>query len=119
MSVVALSRRAERWRTVLYHTVVITLGFVMLYPLLWMIASSLKPADEVFSSVTSLIPRHITFDNYIQGWAGFGDELGDRRRLRSGGEKGDECDRGNHALHCGAAAIPVPWSGCEFHLDSR
>ncbi|HEY2592365.1 MAG TPA: carbohydrate ABC transporter permease [Chloroflexota bacterium] len=44
----------------------------MLYPLLWMIASSLKPADEVFSTVTSLIPRHVTLDNYVQGWAGFG-----------------------------------------------
>ena len=59
-------------RTVTYHTLVIALGFVMLYPLLWMIASSLKPADEVFSTVTSLIPRHVTLDNYVQGWAGFG-----------------------------------------------
>jgi multiple sugar transport system permease protein len=59
-------------RTIVYHTAVIGFGFVMLYPLLWMIASSLKPADEVFSTVTSLIPRHVTLDNYIQGWAGFG-----------------------------------------------
>jgi pectin-derived oligosaccharide transport system permease protein len=44
----------------------------MLYPLLWMIASSFKPADEVFSSVTSLIPTRPTLDNYVQGWAGFG-----------------------------------------------
>jgi len=59
-------------RTVTYHAVVIAFGFIMLYPLLWMIASSLKPADEVFSTVTSLIPKHITLDNYVQGWAGFG-----------------------------------------------
>jgi multiple sugar transport system permease protein len=59
-------------RTVIYHAFVIAFAFVMLYPILWMIASSLKPGDEVFSSVTSLIPRRITFDNYLQGWAGFG-----------------------------------------------
>ena len=44
----------------------------MLYPLLWMVASSLKPADEIFTDVTSLIPRNFTLDNYTQGWAGFG-----------------------------------------------
>jgi multiple sugar transport system permease protein len=67
---------AKRWnvdsRTVIYHTAVIAFGFVMLYPLLWMIASSFKPADEVFSTVTSLIPMRPTLDNYVQGWAGFG-----------------------------------------------
>ena len=59
-------------RTVVYHTAVIGFGFVMLYPILWMIASSFKPGDEVFANVTSLIPRRFTLDNYVQGWAGFG-----------------------------------------------
>jgi len=59
-------------RTVIYHACVIAFGFVMLYPLLWIIASSFKPPDEVFSTVTSLIPTHLTIDNYIQGWSGFG-----------------------------------------------
>ena len=39
---------------------------------MWMVASSFKPADEIFTSVTSLIPRRFTLDNYVQGWAGFG-----------------------------------------------
>ncbi|HEX8968601.1 MAG TPA: carbohydrate ABC transporter permease [Chloroflexota bacterium] len=59
-------------RSVVYHAAVILFGVVMLYPLLWMAASSFKTADEVFSDVTSLIPRHFTLDNYVQGWAGFG-----------------------------------------------
>jgi multiple sugar transport system permease protein len=74
MSVIALpaSRPRFKTRTVVYHAFVIAFGFVMLYPLLWMIASSFKPPDEVFSTVTSLIPSHPTLDNYVQGWAGFG-----------------------------------------------
>jgi multiple sugar transport system permease protein len=48
------------------------LGFLMLYPLLWMAASSFKPADQIFSNVLSLVPSRFTLDNYIQGWAGFG-----------------------------------------------
>jgi ABC-type glycerol-3-phosphate transport system permease component len=59
-------------RTVIYHVAVIGFGFVMLYPILWMVASSFKPGDEVFANVTSLIPRRPTLDNYVQGWAGFG-----------------------------------------------
>ena len=59
-------------RTLIYHAAVIGFGFVMLYPILWMVASSFKPADEVFANVTSLIPRKPTLDNYAQGWAGFG-----------------------------------------------
>ncbi len=64
--------RAIDTRTVIYHALVIGFGFVMLYPILWMIASSFKPADEVFANVTSLIPTRPTLDNYVQGWAGFG-----------------------------------------------
>ncbi len=58
--------------TVVYHAAVIAFGFLMLYPLLWMAASSLKPADEVWTNVTSLVPRRPTLENYLQGWAGFG-----------------------------------------------
>src|SRR5690349_6945759 len=74
MSAVVVERRAPRLdrRSVVYHAFVIAFGFVMLYPLLWMIASSFKSADEVFGNVTSLIPSKPTLDNYIQGWAGFG-----------------------------------------------
>jgi multiple sugar transport system permease protein len=58
--------------TIVYHGGVWVLGFLMLYPLLWVVASSFKPADQIFTNVMSLLPRTVTFDNYVQGWAGFG-----------------------------------------------
>jgi multiple sugar transport system permease protein len=76
--VIAVGRGTERRlssgaiRTVAYHAAVVAFGFVMLYPLLWMAASSFKPADEVWTNVTSLVPRRPTLENYAQGWAGFG-----------------------------------------------
>jgi multiple sugar transport system permease protein len=60
------------WRNLVYHGFVLVFGFAMLYPLMWMVASSFKPGDEIFTNVTSLIPRRFTLDNYAQGWAGFG-----------------------------------------------
>lgn len=52
------------------HAIVILVGFVMIYPLLWMISSSFKPSAEIFSS-TSFFPKNPTFENYTIGWKGF------------------------------------------------
>ena len=49
----------------------LTLGaFVMLYPLLWMLASSFKPELEIFRN-TGLIPQQLTFEHYIKGWSSY------------------------------------------------
>ncbi|MQA88281.1 MAG: ABC transporter permease subunit [Streptosporangiales bacterium] len=59
--------RANRPRRLLIHLGLIGFGLVMLYPLLWMLSSSFKPADLIFAD-PSLLPRRIIFDNYIRGW---------------------------------------------------
>jgi multiple sugar transport system permease protein len=70
--------RPKRWdrkkltRSIIYHAGVILLGFLMIYPILWLFASSLKASDEIWTNVTSLIPEDLAFENYINGWAGFG-----------------------------------------------
>ena len=63
--------RTRRFHNVLYHVLVIIVSFLMLYPLLWMIASSFKPNSEIFISAGDLIPRTFTVDNYVNGWRGF------------------------------------------------
>jgi multiple sugar transport system permease protein len=65
-------RQRELARSLWYHLVVIALGFVMIYPLLWLFASSLKGPSEIWTNVTSLVPKQVTLQNYIKGWAGFG-----------------------------------------------
>ena len=59
-------------RTFIYHLIVAAFGFVMIYPILWLFASSLKSADEIWTNASSLIPQEVTFRNYLVGWAGFG-----------------------------------------------
>jgi len=66
----AASKR--RLNTVLYHTFVWLLGFFMLYPVLWLVASSLKGHSEIFQRSYSLIPRQWELNNYLEGWKGFG-----------------------------------------------
>lgn len=52
------------------HLFIIALGILMLYPVLWLISSSFKPNQLIFSE-PGLWPKAWTFDNYIKGWAGF------------------------------------------------
>lgn len=52
------------------HLFIIALGLVMLYPVVWMILSSFKPNNMIFSD-TSLWPKAFTTENYIKGWHGY------------------------------------------------
>ena len=58
--------------TVVYQASVLLLGIIMIYPILWLFASSLKAPDEIWTNVSSLIPEDPTLQNYASGWAGFG-----------------------------------------------
>ncbi len=51
----------------LFHLVVIALGYVMLYPILWMVFNSFKTNAEIFNSAV-LLPSSWKLDNFIRGW---------------------------------------------------
>ena len=57
-------------RHILTHLFIITLGLLMLYPVVWMIISSFKPNNMIFSD-PGLIPKAVTIENYITGWKGY------------------------------------------------
>lgn len=56
----------------LVQAIIIILGVFMIYPLLWMVASSFKDVSEIFTNAGTLIPEKFTLENYAIGWAGFG-----------------------------------------------
>jgi multiple sugar transport system permease protein len=49
------------------HALLIGFGLIMLYPLLWMLSSSVKP-DEIVFRDTGLWPTGFTLENYSRGW---------------------------------------------------
>ncbi|MBE3638001.1 carbohydrate ABC transporter permease [Mangrovicoccus algicola] len=57
-------------RSAISHSVLMAVSFVMLYPILWMLAGSLRPADDLFGGNTSLIPSQVTIEAYKDGWFG-------------------------------------------------
>src|SRR5690606_37375269 len=60
------ARRAKR-QALLKHLFLIVTSLVMIYPLLWMLASSLKDNNEIFGQL-SLWPDAFKWENYSEGW---------------------------------------------------
>lgn len=58
-------------KSIIKFAILIVTSLIMIYPLLWMIASSFKPEIMIFRD-KSLIIRDFTFENYIRGFAGIG-----------------------------------------------
>ena len=57
----------RRVRSVLKHLGLSALALIMLYPVLWMVTSSLRPNNEIFRS-SGLVPDSIQIENYTLGW---------------------------------------------------
>ncbi|HUN48470.1 MAG TPA: carbohydrate ABC transporter permease [Stellaceae bacterium] len=56
-------------RSLAFHIVLCLASLAMLYPLLWMLASSFKPESDIFGSA-SLWPSSFSLDSYRRGWSG-------------------------------------------------
>jgi len=66
MQTVAQTRSSGR-RSMVRHTFLMLAAFAMLYPLLWMVGSSFKPENLIFSD-PSPIPKVWDLKNYADGW---------------------------------------------------
>ncbi|MHC5794727.1 carbohydrate ABC transporter permease [Lacisediminihabitans sp. FW035] len=73
----ARRRRVARKRvgSVIRHSIMIVAGLIMIYPLLWMVASSLRPNDEIFTQPGILLKDFQT-QNYSDGWVSLAHPFG-------------------------------------------
>jgi oligogalacturonide transport system permease protein len=61
------TRRRERAALVLRYVALSAVGFVMLYPILWLVGASFKSNAEIFSEI-GFWPSHFDFSAYAKGW---------------------------------------------------
>jgi multiple sugar transport system permease protein len=57
----------SRGRRLAKHALLIVCSVLMIYPLLWMVSSSAKPADLIFRE-PSIWPSKLDLGNYVDGW---------------------------------------------------
>jgi oligogalacturonide transport system permease protein len=60
-------RRLAIASTILRYTLLLFVGFVMLYPLVWLVGASFKTNSEIFSGA-GFWPQQPTVDGYVKGW---------------------------------------------------
>jgi multiple sugar transport system permease protein len=65
-------KQKDRIHGLVYHLLIVAFCAIMVYPILWLFASSLKGPSEIWTTVTSLIPKELVFQNYADGWKGMG-----------------------------------------------
>ena len=64
---VARTLRREKINATVRYAILLFVGLLMLYPLVWMFSASFKPNHEIFTTL-SLWPAHATWDGFINGW---------------------------------------------------
>lgn len=51
----------------LTYLLVLVIGVIMLYPIIWMFFAAFKTNEEIFGSI-KLLPSHFSLQSYIDGW---------------------------------------------------
>ena len=65
----------SRWASVLRHALMLVVVMISLYPILWMVVSSLRPDSDIFAN-PSLLLTSFHWENYSYGWNALGDPFG-------------------------------------------
>lgn len=66
-----MSRSWERqfWKNVWMYGLLGAIALVMLFPLLWLVSTSLKsPSENIFQFPPQLLPQEPTFENFVRVW---------------------------------------------------
>lgn len=61
-------RRSFGLRPVISHALLVVVALLFAAPLIYALATSLKPADEVFTTHPTLVGSELRFDNYIEAF---------------------------------------------------
>lgn len=60
-------RRNARISAAIRHALLAIVGFIMLYPLIWLVGAAFKTNSEIFAN-PGFIPSEPTLDGFIEGW---------------------------------------------------
>ncbi len=66
--VVTSSRLRQRSETVAIWVFLVLAAIVMLFPIYWMLATALRPSDEIFSPGSGLFPSELVWSNFAVAW---------------------------------------------------
>ncbi len=65
---IELNRKHVNWGHLILHIVLLGVCLISIFPFIWMISSSLKDSELIFSFPPQLIPNPVTWQNYPEAW---------------------------------------------------
>ena len=65
------TRPGKARKKIIGYVIITVIAMIMIYPLLWMLGSSLKPESDIFTQA-GFWPGTFEWHNYVEGWKGFG-----------------------------------------------
>lgn len=69
-------KRAQGWQITVIHLVLIALSIVFLFPLVWMLSTSVKPIEETMRIPPTWIPKQWNWESYIDAITYGSDKVG-------------------------------------------
>jgi multiple sugar transport system permease protein len=63
-----LNRKRENRRRIFLYVFLGLGSAVALFPIYWMVLTSLKPTDEIFIYPPTFIPSRLAFENFVEAW---------------------------------------------------
>ncbi len=65
---IELNRKHVNWGHLILHIVLLGVCLISIFPFIWMISSSLKDSELIFSFPPQMIPNPVTWQNYPEAW---------------------------------------------------
>lgn len=65
---IEFNRQRVNWGHLILHIVLLGVCLISIFPFIWMISSSLKDSELIFSFPPQMIPNPVTWQNYPEAW---------------------------------------------------
>ena len=64
-------KKKKKIQSIIQYIILIVIGIIMIYPLIWMFFASFKTNEEIYGSI-SLLPKSYSFEAFVNGWNAIG-----------------------------------------------
>ncbi|WP_163536403.1 carbohydrate ABC transporter permease [Gracilibacillus sp. YIM 98692] len=64
-----MNKLNDRFSTIMLTTALFIVALMYLFPIVWLLLSSIKPGSELFSYPLNILPENPTVDGYVYSWS--------------------------------------------------
>ena len=62
------NKKMSRIKNIIISILCLLIGIIFVFPVIWLLLSSFKPGNELFTYPLTLLPKHFTIENFAVAW---------------------------------------------------